>query len=388
MRFISLQENLKRGLNIVGHITTKNINLPILNNILIKAEGGNIELVGTNLEIGIVHQLRGKVEKDGQFTVDAKLITEYISLLGGEDKVKIEEKEKELKVECGNYKTKIKGDSAKEFPLIPVIPKKGYYYCSAEEFRKALVSVIFAASNSENRMELTGVLFSFKKDRLSLVATDSYRLAEKEIKVGLFEESPDKEKSATTDEGEQNEQKLIVPSKTAQEILRILNNWNSAAADDEEKIKIYLSENQILFTVDSVDLISRLINGQYPDYKQVIPSKSQTEVLVDRAEIIRAIKAAALFSKTGINDVSLKFLSGKILVSSYSGISGESQIEVEAEITGVDNEITVNHRYLNDGLNNIEGERVKISILNSDTPCIIRPEKENGYLYIVMPIRQ
>lgn len=383
MRFISLQENLKRGLNIVGHITTKNINLPILNNILIKAENGNIELVSTNLEIGITHQLRGKIEKDGQFTIDSKLITEYVGLLGGDEKVLVDEKEGELRVESGGYKTKIKGESAKEFPLIPVIPKKNHYRCPLGDFKKALNSVIFSVSTSENRVELTGVLFYFNQGQLSLAATDSYRLAEKEVGVTAVYENKQ------ADEEEKNEEhKLIVPAKTAQELLRILNNWDGAALSEEEDVKIYISENQILFTIDSVELISRLISGQYPDYKQIIPTKSQTEVLVDRQELIRATKAASLFSKTGINDVTLKFLKNKILVSSYSGASGESQIEVRSESSGVENEITINYRYLLDGLSNIEGPRVKLSLLNSNTPCLLRPEKDNKYLYIVMPIRQ
>lgn len=374
MRFISLQENLKKGLNIVGHITTKNINLPILNNVLIKAENGNIELISTNLEIGITHQLRGKIEQDGQFTVDSKLVAEYVSLLTGGEKVKVEEKDEELKIECGSYKTKIKGESAKEFPLIPVIPRSSSYSCPLEELKKALNSVIFAVSTSENRVELTGVLFSFSKNKLSLAATDSYRLAEKEINIhnsGMIEEH-----------------KIIVPAKTTQELLRILNNFDGGVQEDESAVKIYLAENQILFTIDSVDLISRLINGHYPDYKQIIPAKSQTEVLVERSELTRAVKAAALFSKTGINDVTLNFGKNKIIISAFSGASGESQIEIKADIKGNENEITINSRYLIDGLNNIDGARVKISILNSNTACLLKSEKEDGYLYIVMPIRQ
>lgn len=379
MRFIGLQENLKRGLNIVGHVTTKNVNLPILNNILIKAENGNIELISTNLEIGIVHQVRGKVEHDGQFTVDSKLIAEYVSLLNSGEKVKVEEKEGDLKVECGNYKTKIKGESAKEFPLIPTIPKTSYYGCKIGELRKALNSVVFAVSTSENRVELTGILFSLNKNKLELAATDSYRLAEKEISV---------KNSDSTEAAE--EHKIIVPAKTAQELLRILNNFDgdNAQLEGGQEVRIYLAENQVLFTVDSVDLISRLINGHYPDYKQIIPAQSQTEVLVECSELTRAVKAAALFSKTGINDIALQFIKNKIIVSAFSGASGESQIEVEAEVRGGDNEITINYRYLLDGLNNIEGDRVKISILNSNTPCLLKPEKGNDYLYIVMPIKQ
>lgn len=374
MRLIGLQENLKRGLNLVGHVTTKNINLPILNNILIKAENGNIELISTNLEIGVIHQLRGKIESEGQFTVDSKLITEYVNLLNGSEKVKLEEKDGELKLECGSYKTKIKGEPAKEFPLIPVIPKDAYFGCEINDFKKALNSVIFAVSTSENRVELTGVLFSFLKDKLSLAATDSYRLAESEIKV--------------INKGAKDDIKVIVPAKTAQEFLRILNSIDLNSLESEADVKIYLAENQVLFTVDSVDLISRLINGHYPDYKQIIPTQSQTEILVDRPELIRAVKASALFSKTGINDVTLKFSKNKIIVSAFSGASGESQVEVEANISGGENEITINYRYLIDGLNNIGGDLVRIGILNSNTPCVLKAEKEGGYLYIIMPIRQ
>jgi DNA polymerase-3 subunit beta len=376
MRFISLQENLKRGLNIVSHVTSKNINLPILNNILIKTEEGNIEFISTNLEIGVTYQLRGKIEVAGQFTVDSKLISEYANLLSGGEKVKVELKDNELVVECGNYKTKIKGESAKDFPLIPTVPRTSFCSCKSGELKKALNSVVFAVSNSENRIELTGVLFSFGKNKLNLAATDSYRLAERELEI----------KYTGADSGA--EQKIIVPSKTVQELLRILNNIEGGELGEDEEVKFYLSENQILFTFDSVELISRLINGHYPDYKQIIPAQSQTNVLIERSELTRAVKAAALFSKTGINDITLLFSKGKMLVSSFSGMSGESQIELEAEVKGIDNEVTINYRYLLDGLNNIEGDMVRLNILNNTTPCVLRPEKDVNYLYIVMPIRQ
>lgn len=374
MRLISLQENLKRGLNIVGHVTSKNINLPILNNILIKAEGGNIELISTNLEIGIVCQLRGKIEQEGELTVDSRLITEYVNLLSGGEKVEIEQKDNELKIECGNYQTKIKGEAAKDFPLIPVIPKDNYYSCSTDELRKALNSVSFAVSTSENRLELTGVLFLFNDHQLSLAATDSYRLAERRVEVASSHSTA--------------EHKVIVPARTIQELLRILNAFDKTADPAEAEVKIYLAENQILFTVDSVSLISRLINGHYPDYQQIIPAKSQTEAKVNRLELARAVKAAALFSKTGINDVTIRLGKGEIVVSAFSGASGESRIGVSAEVKGGDNEIIINYRYLIDGLNNLEGEMVKLGVLNSNSPCLLRPESAENYLYIVMPIRQ
>ena len=186
----------------------------------------------------------------------------------------------------------------------------------------------------------------------------------------------------------EGEQKVIVPGKTVQELMRVLNNLEAGELINDLELKFYLSENQILFVVDSVELISRLINGHYPDYQQIIPVKSQTNVLVEKSEIIRAVKAAALFSKTGINDVTLLFLKNKIMVSAFSGASGESQIELEAGISGDDNEITINYRYLLDGLNNIEGEMIKLDIVNNSTPCVLKSEKGDDYIYIVMPIRQ
>jgi len=372
MKFISLQENLKKGLNIAGHVTSKNVNLPILNNILIKAAQGGIELISTNLEIGVNYKIGGRVEEEGEFTVDSRLITEYVNLLGSGEKVSVIQSEGDLGIECGNYKTKIKGESAKDFPLIPTIPEENGYTFIISDFKKALDSIVFAVSNSENRLELTGVLFSFYGSRLDLAATDSYRLAEKSLSIEGGEENSE-------------EIKVIVPSKTVQELLRILNNFDNSEKADE--IKIYLSENQILFTFDSVSLISRLINGHYPDYKQIIPTTSKTKALIKKTELIRAVKAAALFSKSGVNDIFLQFLKDKVIVSAFSGASGESLIKVESEIEGDDNEITINHRYLLDGLNNIDSEFVRVVVLNDNSPCLLKADKEDQYLYIVMPIK-
>ncbi|MFZ2310155.1 MAG: DNA polymerase III subunit beta [Patescibacteria group bacterium] len=375
MKLISVQENLKKGLSIVSHGTGKNINLPILNNILIKAHKNSVELISTNLEIGIIHKLRGKVEEEGEFTVDAKIITDYVNLLPSEN-VEIEDINDELKIECENYKTKIRGESAKEFPLIPTVDQSNYYSCGVSDLKKALNSVVFAVSNSENRIELSGVLFDFNDNRLIMVATDSYRLAERYVDVKASSEFID--------------QKLIVPARTVQELLRILSSYNSEdlAFEQDGAVKISISDNQILFTIDSVDLVSRLINGQYPDYKQIIPDKNKTEVVANKSDLLRAVKAASIFSKIGINDINLEFKDNKIIISASSGQSGESRVDLDAEITGIDNEVAINYRYLIDGLNNIDSDKVKMKMVSGNTPCILTSEKEDSYLYVVMPIRQ
>jgi DNA polymerase-3 subunit beta len=377
MKFIIVQENFKKGLSIVSHGISKNINLPILNNILIKAEENTIQFISTNLEIGIINKVRGKIESNGAFTVDSKIITEYVNLLPSGN-IEIEENDNELKIECDNYKTKIKGESAKDFPLIPIINQNSYCSCSINDFKKALNSVIFAVSNNENRIELAGVFFSFEENQLILASTDSYRLAEKKIKIKPVADF--------------NDQKIIVPAKTIQELLRILNNFSSEDVSFEQnnEVKIAISDNQILFTIDNIELISRLINGQYPEYQQIIPDNSKTDILVNKQEFSRAVKAAAIFSKTGINDVNLEFNHNKIIISASSGQSGESRVDVDAKITGVDNDIAINYRYLIDGLNNIDSENVKIKIVSNNTPCILTSDNENNdnYIYIVMPIRQ
>ncbi|MCD4761635.1 DNA polymerase III subunit beta [bacterium] len=375
MKISSLQENLKSGLAIVSHIAGKNVNLSILNNIMIEAKDGDIKLISTDLEIGIVSHIRGKIEKEGVYTVESRLIYDYISLLPNK-KIDIEKKDTKLIIKSDNYKTNIRGQEADEFPLIPQVDKKESYRANIDEFKEALSQVVFAVSSSETRIELTGVLFNFNSDKLTLAATDSYRLAEKKIKISS---------------NANGEKSIIVPSKTLQELIRILGQMKSENFNEGEKeIEFYITENQILFICGNTELISRLIEGQYPDYRQIIPTEKETEAKVDRGELARAVKAAALFSKTGINDVSLDFPLGKkkIMVTASSSQAGENITELDADVSGKDNSIVVNYRYLLDGINTIKSEYVEATIINSSTPMILKSEKDDSYLYIIMPIKQ
>lgn len=375
MQITSLQENLKSGLFFVSHIAGKNVNLPILNNVMIEARDGNIKFITTDLEIGIIATVRGKVTEEGVFTVDSRVVNEYISLLPNK-KVEIKKQDLKLKIECENYKTTIKGQIADDFPLIPQVDKKNFYKANITEFKKALSQVIFAVSNSDTRAELSGVLFKLNKDSLVLAATDSYRLAEKQIKIN-------------TNGSEEKE--IIVPAKTIQELIRVLSAVkNEFVGETKEEVEIYVSENQILFVVGNIELISRLIEGQYPDYKQIIPNNTQTKAFVDKSEFVRAVKAAAIFSKTGVNDINLDLPNNKnkITITSESTQVGENIIDLEASVSGKDNGIVINYRYLLDGVNNIDKDKLQIEIIDSSTPCILKGEKNEDYLYIIMPIKQ
>ena len=375
MKIFSLQENLKQGLALVGHVAGKNINLPILNNILLKAEQGKIRLVATNLEIGITSVVRGKIEVEGAFTANSKIISDCVNLLPNK-KVGLEQRGDDLLVDCENYQAKIKGQSAEEFPLIPEVDRKNYFSAPAEAVRKAISQVIFATALSETRLELSGVLFVFAGNNLTIAATDSYRLAEKKIQI-----------KSTGEE----EKKIIIPAKTLQELLRVLSvDLGDEVEGSGQELRFYLSDNQILFTYGSAELVSRLIEGQYPDYQQIIPTSSKTRITIDRQELIRAVKMASLFSKTGINDVNLDFPAGKnqVVVSSVSGQTGENINNLAAKVSGDDNSIVVNYRYLLEGLSSIESEAIKIEVIDSNTPCLVKPEQDQDYLYIIMPIKQ
>jgi len=380
MKLTATQENLNQGLSVVSHVAAKSTSLPILNNILIKAEGGSIKLLSTNLEIGVTCVIRGKVEKDGSFTVQSRLIADYVNLLPKKKvdlEVESEEgkegKEGTLKIKCDNYSTKIKGTSANDFPLIPEIEKKNPVLANANQLRQAIGQTIFAVAASETRPEISGVLLSISGDKLTLAATDIYRLAEKTITVKGGKEA-----------------KVIVPARTLQEVLRILSSFKDPSAiDNIEEVKIYLTENQILFVVDNIELISRLVEGQYPDYQQIIPTESKTRATVDQQELVKATKTASLFTRTGIYDVNLDFsvANKKLVVSSTNNQLGENVSELDSKLEGEENNIVINYKYLLDGLAVVEGDDIDLEMNDSSNPCVLK-SKDKDYVYIVMPIKQ
>ncbi|MCX6800011.1 MAG: DNA polymerase III subunit beta [Candidatus Falkowbacteria bacterium] len=344
MKISALQENIKRGISIVGHASGKNPNLPILSNILFDVKDGEIKLIATNLEIGIVNKVRGKIDQDGSIAVDAKMILDYISLLPNQ-KVNIETKDNNLLIESENYKTKIIGKNADDFPLIPKVDQEKNFSATINDFKKALSSIIFATSTSETRLELTGVFFEFSEKELIMAATDSFRLSEKKIVIIKHFKNNEEDDS-------NNKMKLIIPSKTLQELSRVLSVISESELNDEDdgRINFYISDNQVLFKFLNTELVSRLIDGQFPDYTQIIPVKSTTQILINKNNLIRAIKSSAIFTKTGANDINLDFIKAdnKTIISASSGAVGENIVEIETVIDGEDNKVIVNYKYLLD----------------------------------------
>jgi DNA polymerase-3 subunit beta len=381
MKFSCTQENLHQGLSVVSHIANKSINLPILGNVLIKSEDKILRLMTTNLEIAVSCVVRGKMENQGEFTVPSRLFSDYVALLPKE-RVDVSQDANSLEVACGTYRTKLNGINATEFPLIPKIERDRGFSLKVNDLRKAISQVLFAVAPNESRPEISGVLFRFtpKEGEINLIlaATDSYRLAEKVVPVN-------KGKSADISEAVS----VIVPSRTVSEVMRILSVFKDSVGGSDE-IEIYLADNQVLFSYNNVEVVSRTIEGKYPDYRQLIPESFRTEVSVGKDDMLRAIKTTSLFTRTGLNDINLSFAPGEpVKVNSLNSQTGEHSADIDGEVKGKENSATVNYKYFLDGVNNIETDRVEVQMVDGMSPCLIRP---NGgkldYLYIVMPIRQ
>jgi len=367
MKLTCTQENLSHALQLVSHIASKNVSLPILNNVLLKAEKGILSLLTTNLEIGIICPVRGKIEKEGSFTVQAKTLNDYINLLPKEN-VGLEVHDGNLKIECKNAKTIMKGLDATEFPLIPEVDAVISYEIKTLSLKEALAAVGFAVANDETRPEISGVYFSFKNNELTVVATDSYRLAEKKVPL---------EKGGGAHH-------IIVPARTIQELIRILG-------EEPGEVTIHSNENQIVFAFNEAKLTSRVIEGQYPDYRQIIPDEHRTKAIIHTNELINTVKRASLFCKPGGNDIKLTFdaQGGIIDVTAANLQVGESEARQEATIEGEDNSIIFNYRFLLDGLQNINSAECILEITTNTNPGLLRPiEKESDYVYIIMPIKQ
>lgn len=384
MKFSCTQENLKRGLLATGYVAGKNVNLPILNNVMIKIEGSLIQLISTNLEIAVRCIIRGKVDEAGEYTVPSKLFMEYVNLLP-EDRIDMETTEAFLKIACRKNSTKIKGIPSSEFPLIPTVDRQRTLYISGSVLKKALGQVNFAISSIESRPELTGALFNvnpgFAQGSLVIAATDSYRLSEKTIALEAKAGAPSSKEAFS----------FIVPGKSLQEVVRILALFKDSELESEP-VEIAFSEGQVAFSFGDVELISRLIDGRYPDYRPIIPEKHVTEAVFRRPEAVQAVKGASLFARAGLQDVHFKLDPGEgLVVSSSEGQMGKNDSTVDAEVSGPQNSIVLNYRYFLDGLAALETPKARMRIIDAMNACLLvsdgDSEKEK-FLYIVMPIKQ
>lgn len=383
MKLFILKEKLKTGFNIVERIVSKSLTLPILNNVLLSAKKNLLNLTTTDLEIGINYWTLAQIEKEGEIAIPIKLLSNFFSFLP-EKKITLEVKNQTLYIECENYKTQIKGFSPEEFPIIPEISKtEKYLEIDIFSFCQGLAQVVESAALTPTRPEISGIYLSFQKNQIQMAATDSFRLAEKK----LFYETETLPPSL-------KECSLILPQKTARELLFILSEKNPNIRTPE-KIKIYFSPNQIMFELPMIEIphpqlqiISRLIEGEYPNYQEIIPKKYQTQIILEKNEFLNQLKAASLFSGK-INEIKFKIDPKKegIEILAQNPDLGQSQSFLPGTIKGEKVEISFNWRFLIDGILNIKSPEVIFELNGEGDPAVLKPVGDPSYIYVLMPIK-
>lgn len=365
MYLICLQNNLKNLLNLTQGIVGQHLTLPILNNVLIQAQKGSLKISATNLEMALVIETTAKVEKPGSLTVPAKILNNLISNLS-DKKIIIETRANNIIIKSQNYQAIIKGLTAKDFPIIPKIEKQHSFKVSAIILRSGLINVINSVALTDTRPEISGILFDLTNKTLKLVSTDSFRLAERKIKIETKQTNL--------------QDQIIVPARTIQELIKIL-------ALTEKDVEVVIGGSQVLFSCANMQLISRLIEGRYPDYQEIIPGNFETQVDIDKKEFSEVVKVTSLFSSK-INDLTLLVdpKKSQIEISAQNIDLGENKANLSAETEGQSVKLVCNYRYLLEGLNNITASRVSIGLNGPAQPFVLRGSGQRNFLYLIMPL--
>ena len=400
MRVSCFQENLSKGLSIVGRAVSSRSTLPVLGNILLEAKDNQLRLAATNLEIGINCWVGATVDNEGAITVPSRLLAEFVnSLPPGKIDMELLVSKQTLRLRSANYDVNIKGIDAQEFPVIPTVDNGEGPEEAAEALEgrtialetpgltKMIDQVVFAAATDESRPTLTGVEVTFAQERLSLAATDGYRLSVRSIEV---------------DEAFTEDMSVVVPARHLGELGRIIVD-----ADEERPVQVTVTQarNQILFRVwgkgaenrgafHQVDLVSQLIADRFPDYRAIIPKSNNTRTVVGKEALLQATRVAQLFARDNANIVRLKIESGddggvgNLHLSATSPEQGNSENELDAMVEGDELEIDFDVRFLIDVLSQIDEEQVVLETTQSNRPGTIRPVGlgDEEFLHVVMPM--
>lgn len=367
MKLSVTQENLAKSLGVVGRVVSGRTSLPVLSNVLISTDSKRLRLAATNLEIGINYWIGCKVEHEGSVTVPARLLSEFVASLPGGN-IEMNGTETSLAISTPHYNSTINGISAEEFPQIPEVVNDPVLTLAVSELREAINQAVVAASLDEGRPVLAGIHWYTEDKQLFLVATDSYRLAERSI--GLSED-PSTPLS------------IIVPTRTMQELARIL-------ADAGGDLSVYLNDGQVMFRLENIELTSRLIEGKFPDYRQIIPTTNVCTITLDTAEFSRIVKVSSLFARENAGSIRLQVQAeGQVTISSSAAQVGENSSSAECEVDGDDGEISLNSRFLSEALSVVKTKRVSFTISGKLSACIVRPAGEDAeaYLHVIMPLR-
>lgn len=374
MKVSCLQENLKRGLSIVSHAVASKSTLPVLSNILIATEGGRLRLQATNLEVGITCWIGAKVEEEGAVTIPAKLLSDFVNNLPNDAVVMtLDERTQTMHLSCARSEANIKGIEADEFPSIPTVEAdEPTIRIDPQVWRAAIDQVAFAAATDDTRPVLAGVLVKMQGNEITLSASDGFRLSYKTIDL------PEPVKTA---------QEVIVPARALSELARIIGD-----SDSPVEMTITPSGGQVLFHADNADLVSRLIDGKFPDLQRVIPKQYTTRAVMDRTSFLRAARQASVFASSSANIVKMtleggaEFGPGKMELSSNAAEVGDNKTDLEGQITGEGGQIALNVKFLQDAINAIGTPQIAFEMQTKATPGVFRPIGDDSLQVIIMPM--
>lgn len=353
------QENLSKALSSVARVANSRNTLPILSNVLLKTDGKRLSISATNLDIAITQFTGAKIVTEGAITVPARLTQDFVSSLP-ESVLNLEVVDHKLSITTEKYSSTINGVVADEFPIMPSIEKPTTIKIDAGKFKKGLQQTLLAASSDDSRPVLTGLYLHTHNSELYMVATDSYRLAEKKLGKQIQESN------------------LLIPASALLELLRLL--------EDKTEVTVSYDDQQIRFELDGAYLTARLLEGSYPDYRKLIPSSFQTVAKLSRAEFQNITKVSSLFARESAGSITLKINDNKVSITSVASQLGENTAEATAQVTG-GGEVTLNSRYLSDALNVISGEEVEFCFNGKLEPCLLRDLGDAEYNHVIMPLR-
>lgn len=363
MKLSVTQENLSRALSTVSRIASSRSSLPILSNVLLKTENNRLFIAATNLDIAVSETIGAKVKKEGSITVPARLMQDYVSSLPA-SALTIEVIDNKLQLTTDHHSSTINGMPADDFPVMPRVDNGSSMEFKTKELKQALQQVLFAASADDARPVLTGVYLHSFEGTLYMTATDSYRLAERSIGKAEAELS------------------LLLPASSLQELMRIVK-------DDTGSVVINYDEQQAIFTVGSVELVTRLIEGNYPDYRKLLPASHATVAQLAKSDLQEITKVSSLFAREAAGGVTLTFNdeTGEISIRSIASQVGENTATAQAKVEGDAATITMNSRYILDALNAFEGKSIAIKVNGKLDPCLLTDPEDPSYLHVIMPVK-
>ncbi len=355
------RDNLDRALGMVERATAKNAALPILANILFTVDGAGLSLSATNLEVGITARAPAKVQKEGKIAVPGRILAELVRASKA-DVVNLSTQQNTLHVKAGDYQTSILCFDAAEYPIIPKLEGGAVISVDAEILHSLLEASLDSIANSDARPELAGAFLTANGSTLTIAATDSFRLIEK----------------STPNAGDAS-LSMILPRGAVLELAHVTSGLQGT-------VTVRVSSNQLSASHGDFELVSRLVDGKYPDYQKVIPDRNIGRALLDKDSFVNAIKVAALFSSS-VSDVKLECAGSRMMVSARNASRGEGQAALDANIKGDAFDISLNHHYLLDGLKIIPTEQVIVEYTGKGSPFVLRPDDKSPLVYLIMPLR-